>query len=61
MNKSSTPPLITPSALPYRLRNDSWWLVDDRQPDGNPPDRRPATMLIVIEGGVRERTSSAND
>jgi hypothetical protein len=61
MNKSSTPPRIIPSTLPDRLRNDGWWLVDDRQPEGISPDRRPATMFIVIEGGVRERTSSADD
>lgn len=61
MNKSNTPPRITPSILPDRLRNDGWWLADDRKPDGNSPDRRPVTVLTVIEGGLRERTSSATN
>ncbi len=61
MNKSNTPPRITPSILPDRLRNDGWWLSDDRKPDGNSPDRHPVTVLTVIEGGLRERTSSATN
>jgi hypothetical protein len=61
MKKSSTPPRITPSTLPDRLRNDGWWLVDDRQPEGIPPDQCAAIIFVVIQGGVRERTGSANN
>ncbi|RUM13757.1 hypothetical protein EFB14_09830 [Rhizobium fabae] len=49
MSKNDTPPRITPSAVPDRLRKDGWWLIETRQPRGALSEGISASMRIVME------------
>ena len=48
--------------MPYRLRNDGWWLVDDLQiPCTGQGRDRAGCALYLIRGGREEGLNDRND
>jgi hypothetical protein len=53
MSNNDTPTPSIKRQLPYRLRRDSWWLVDDDGTERENTARHSAFNMIV--GGVKEK------
>jgi hypothetical protein len=60
MSKINTPTLIAKLQLPDRLRTDSWWLTDDGAAEHEETVRKTAVALILIAGGLKEKTVDRN-
>jgi hypothetical protein len=53
MRNNDTPTPIIKHQLPYRLRADSWWLIDDDGTERQKTARYSAFNLIL--GGLKEK------